>query len=227
MPAKKTCQYAIMVVLISFMSSGCVNHAHKLPLPVKGVIAGAGIGAGYGAVAGSVAGSTALGALVGGTAGTVAGLFHQSQEVIIHELMKENIQYVAYGDTHVLIVPTDHYFEFNTHRFLTHHYVGLMNAVRLLRYYPCSVIHVAGFTDEIGARQHKNKLSQSRAEAILTFLWAHDIHAQRLHAAGYGAKHTIGDNHFIHGSAYNRRIEIQWFNSAQCKTPMTEAVDSK
>ena len=53
-------------------------------------------------------------------------------------------------------------------------------------------------------------LSQARAETMLTFLWANDIHAQRLRAEGYADQHDVGDNHLIHGSAYNRRIEIQW-----------------
>lgn len=228
MPEKKMCRLAIMAMLVSVLSSGCVNNAQKLPLPWKGVAAGAGIGAGVGAVVGSVVGNTAAGAVVGGAAGSVFGLFSHSQQDLIHALMKRDIQYVEYGDTHVLIVPTDRYFEFNSSRFLSEHDFGLMDIVRLLRYYPCSVIDVAGFTDSVGGRRHKNKLSQSRAEAILTFLWAHDIPAQRLHAAGYGDKHSVGDNQLIRGSAYNRRVEIQWFSPSNCPLPpMAETVDSK
>jgi flagellar motor protein MotB len=48
---------------------------------------------------------------------------------------------------------------------------------------------------------------------MLTFLWANDIQARRLKAEGYGDRFDIGDNKLIRGSAYNRRIEIQWQNT--------------
>jgi outer membrane protein OmpA-like peptidoglycan-associated protein len=228
MPLRRVCQIVAMVALIGLTSSGCVNTGQKLPVPLKSAAIGAGVGAGVGAVVGSVGGNVLAGAVVGGMAGSVVGLFNQTSQVIISELQKRDIQYVEYGDTHVLILPTDKYFEFNSHRFSDQCYTGLMNIVRLLRFYPCSVFYVAGFTDEIGARAEKNKLSQSRADAVLTFLWAHDVRAQKLRAEGYGDKYDVGDNHLVHGSAYNRRIEIQWVNTANCtQPPMMHPVDSK
>ncbi len=217
---------AIIMTLISLC--GCVNNDEKLPIPLKGVIYGAGIGAGIGAAAGASSGHALTGAAVGGAMGSIVGLFYHTQKELIYELMRQDIQYVEYGDTHEIIVPTDRYFEFNTHRFNDQCYPGLMNIIRLLSYYPCSIFYVAGFTDEIGTRHHKNKLSQSRADAMVTFLWAHDIRAQHLRAEGYGDKFSVGDNHLIHGSAFNRRIEIQWVNIAHCsKPPQVEPIDSK
>ena len=81
----------------------------------------------------------------------------------------------------------------------------------MLRYnYPDAVVFVAGFTDDVGTRHHKKMLSQAQAETMLTFLWANNIPAERLHAEGYADQYTVGDNKLIRGSAYNRRIEIQW-----------------
>lgn len=220
MSVAKMCRYATMVILLGLTSTGCVKNGQKLPVPLKGVVMGAGIGAGVGAVVGSVAGNTVAGAVVGGAAGSVLGLFRQTPQEVIGELAKQDIQYVAYGDTHLLVIPTDRYFEVNTHRFSDQCYLGLMNITRLLRFYPCSMFYVAGFTDEIGTRSNKNKLSQSRADAMITFLWAHDVRAYNLKAEGYGDKFSVGDNHLIHGSAFNRRIEIQWLNIANCKRPV-------
>jgi len=228
MPSKRKCQLVILLAILGLLSSGCVNNSQKLPVPIKGVKMGAGIGMGVGAVVGSVAGNTLAGAVAGGVVGSVVGLFNTGQQELIAELAKLDIQYVEYGDTHVLIVPTDRYFEINTHRFNDACYIGLMNITRLLRRYPCSMFYVAGFTDDIGTRKQKQQLSQSRADAIVTLLWAHDIRAQNLNAEGYGDKHSIGDNKLIHGSAYNRRIEIQWVTSGNCvRAPMVEAMDSK
>ena len=227
----RMCRYATMVILIALTSSGCVKNGQKLPVPLRGVAIGAGIGAGVGAVVGSVTGNTVVGAAVGGVAGSVIGLFRQTpQKEVIDELTKQDIQHVEYGDTHLLIIPTDRYFEVGTHRLSDQCYLGLMNITRLLRFYPCSMFYVAGFTDEIGMRSKKNKLSQSRADTLITFLWAHDVRAYNLRAEGYGDKFPVGDNHLIHGSAFNRRIEIQWLNIANCKRqvkPEDEMIDSK
>ena len=230
MSLARMCRYATLLICIGLTSTGCMKHGQKLPIPMRGVAMGAGIGAGVGAVVGSVAGNTALGAVIGGTAGSVIGLFRQTPQEIIDELQHQDVQYVAYGDTHLLVIPTDRYFEINTHRFNDAAYLGLMNITRLMRFYPCSMFYVAGFTDDIGSRSKKNKLSQSRAEAMITFLWAHDVRAYNLRAEGYGDKFSVGDNHLIHGSAFNRRIEIQWVNVANCKKqvePEADMMDSK
>jgi flagellar motor protein MotB len=62
-------------------------------------------------------------------------------------------------------------------------------------------------------------LSQAQAETILTFLWANNIPAMLLKAEGYGDKNAVSDNTLIHGSAQNRRIEIQWFTGLVAQAP--------
>jgi len=136
-----------------------------------------------------------------------------TKPAIIKKLQQQDIQFVQHGATMTLIVPTDKYYVFDTPKLNDICYPGLVNIIRLLKQYPNSRIYVAGFTDDIGAPRFKQKLSQARAEAMLTFLWANDIDARRLNAEGYGDKHDIAQNEIIHGSAQNRRVEIQWFNA--------------
>ena len=112
-----------------------------------------------------------------------------------------------------LIVPTDKYFEFNSPKLNDICYQGLNEIVKMVKLYPCSTIYVAAFTDNIGSYEHKKRLSQAQAETMLTFLWANGIKAEQLNAEGFGDQYSIGDNTLIHGSAYNRRIEIQWVNA--------------
>lgn len=145
------------------------------------------------------------------------GIYKGTKGQLIAELQnKYDIQYIEYGDTITLVIPTDRYYFFNTARFNQMCYAGFARVVKLLYYYPNTQIYVAGFTDNVGSRIHKNKLSQARAETMLTFLWANGINARRLTAEGYGDKFDVSDNRLIHGSAQNRRIEIQWF-----KNPIT------
>ena len=204
----------MICLLLSLLTiSGCFhppfNNFREDKRTLRQVAFGTAVGAGTGAVIGMVAGSTGMGAAIGGATGAIIAWHHNQRKAIIAQLKMQDIQLVEYGDTTTLIIPTDHFFVFDTPRLNDICYPGLNNIIRLLKYYPCTTIYVAGFTDNVGSRYHKKMLSQARAEAILTFLWANNIQAQRMHAEGYEDKFDIGDNKLIHGSAYNRRIEIQ------------------
>jgi outer membrane protein OmpA-like peptidoglycan-associated protein len=180
---------------------------------LRSVTTNAGIGAGAGALIGSVAaGNTAAGAVIGGATGAAIGLYKHNHQSLLKELQAQNIMYIQYGDTMTLVIPTDRYFLFNSSELNDVCYPGLNNIAKFLQDYPQSTVYVAGFTDNVGSRHHKKRLSQAQAETMLTFLWANGIKAQLLHAEGYADQHDVGDNKWIHGSAYNRRIEIQWLN---------------
>lgn len=193
------------------------NPEHRV---MRSVAINTGIGAGAGALIGSVAaGNPAAGAVIGGVAGAAVGLYRTNQKALLRELQSQDIMFIQYGDTMTLIVPTDRYFLFNSAELNDICYPGLNNIVRLLQSYPHSTVYVAGFTDNVGSRHHKRLLSQAQAEAMLTLLWANGIKAQLLHAEGYADQHDVGDNKWIHGSAYNRRIEIQWVNGGAQPAP--------
>lgn len=211
--------------LITSLLTSCYNPPYNNFKPVhpmpKRVATGAVVGTSVGAATtGTVAGAL-VGTAAGGVAGAIVGLNKTSKNSIIEELNKENIEFIQYGDTMTLIVPVDKYFMFESPRLNEICYPGLINIIRLLKFYPYSPVYVAGFTDNVGTRYHKKLMSQTQAETILTFLWANNIPAQLLKAEGYGDKNDVGDNQLIHGSAFNRRIEIQWFSSLGTKTCAT------
>ncbi len=195
------------------------NQFQPQPTNFKAVAPLTGIGALTGLLIGSTVMSTVVGAAIGGSAGTIVSLYRTSKFSILSELQKDDIQFVQYGDTMTLIIPTDHYFLFNSAALNETCYAGLNNIIRLMRFYPCHRIYVAGFTDNVGSSKSKQIRSQKQAEAIVTFLWANGVPAHYLYAQGYGDQHTLGDNHFTRGSAYNRRIEIQWLNQPTKEQP--------
>ena len=205
------------VSLLALTLSGCFhppyNNFQDDHRTLRRVAVSAGMGAGTGAIIGAVTGSPAVGAAIGGAAGGAIGLYRSNHSSLLKEIQQQDMQYFAYGDTMTLVIPTDRYFLFNSPHLNDICYPGLNNIIRLLQYYPNTPVYVAAFTDNVGARYHKKMLSQAQAETMLTFLWANNIPAQLLHAEGYGDKHDVGDNHLIRGSAYNRRIEIQWLNT--------------
>lgn len=213
LPKTKILNYGLMMCLLS----GCYHPPYNNFRPYNNAVATTAGGVAVGALAGTLAtgngSGTVIGALVGGGLGFALGATNDSKRHIVKELSKMDIQYVQYGDTNVLIVPTDKYFMINSPRLNQLSYKGLTNIVKLLKIYPRSQIYVAGFTDNVGTSQHKKMMSQAQAETMLTYLWANDIQAQRLKAEGYGDKNDISDNELIHGSAQNRRIEIQWYTN--------------
>ncbi|KTD16856.1 C-OmpA-like family protein CmpA [Legionella jordanis] len=172
---------------------------------------------------GTVVGTAAMAAaggpvLIGTGAGTALGagigLYRDSKPVLLKELQRFQIQYIQYGDTVTFVVPTDRFFLFNTPRFNEICFAGLATLIKVLKTYPsCCPIYVAGFTNDVGSEYHKKTLTQAQADAMVTFLWANGIPAQRLNPEGYGDKYPVSDNKLVHGSAQNRRLEIQVLTS--------------
>ena len=210
MPLKKSTRSLVLLSILTLMISSCYRPPYNEfqpydPLP-KDTLTGASIGA----VLGLIGSQAGWGALIGGVVGDSISLHKDSKANVIRELNAQQIQYVEYGNTRTLIIPTDKYFIFNTNEITETCYVGLYLMIKLIRMYPRSIIYVAGFTDDIGTMKRKRLMSQARAEAMVTFLWANGIQAQRLNAEGYADKYPISQNAVIHGSAQNRRLEVQW-----------------
>ena len=203
--------YGLMICLLSSCFHPPFNNFRTDHRTARRAAGGAVFGSAAGALTSGTLTGALLGGAIGGTVGAVIAIHKDSKPSLVKELRKQNIQFVEYGDTMTLIVPTDKYFMFQSPRLTELCYPGLNNIVRLLKLYPQSPVYVAGFTDNVGSRFHKRMLSQAQAETILTFLWAKGIQAYRLKAEGYGDKNPVSENKLIHGSAQNRRIEIQWF----------------
>jgi outer membrane protein OmpA-like peptidoglycan-associated protein len=69
-------------------------------------------------------------------------------------------------------------------------------------------IRVTGHTDTTPTESADPKLSQARADAVVTYLAGKGVARKRLAAIGAGADQPVGDNNTPAGQAKNRRIEI-------------------
>ena len=67
---------------------------------------------------------------------------------------------------------------------------------------------VEGHTDSTGSDKINNKLSQSRADAVMNYLISNGFPADMISAKGYGSANPIGDNKTRKGRQQNRRVEI-------------------
>jgi OOP family OmpA-OmpF porin len=76
-----------------------------------------------------------------------------------------------------------------------------------MRKYPNTTAVIEGHTDEVGSAADNQKLSERRAENVVTYLVDRGgIARSRLRAVGYGETRPIGDNSTEAGKRLNRRI---------------------
>jgi len=67
---------------------------------------------------------------------------------------------------------------------------------------------VEGHTDNVGAKEYNQKLSEDRASAVLGYLVEQGVAAERLTAVGHGFDKPIADNATNEGKAKNRRVDL-------------------
>jgi outer membrane protein OmpA-like peptidoglycan-associated protein len=69
-------------------------------------------------------------------------------------------------------------------------------------------VQVEGYTDNVGAEQYNQKLSEQRADTVQSFLIAQGLSPQNVSAIGYGMANPVADNSTAAGRKQNRRVEM-------------------
>ena len=137
---------------------------------------------------------------------------------MVNDLSENGVQVIQEARQTTLILPTDKFYLPDSYELNDLEYDTLNNVAKLVQLSSSGVVYVAGFTDDgIPSRKDRTSFSQEKALTMANFLWAHGVPLHRLAAIGYGHRFDIGNNALIHGSALNRRVEIQWED--QCCFP--------
>ena len=68
---------------------------------------------------------------------------------------------------------------------------------------------IEGHTDNVGSEEMNQKLSESRAQEVYTYLVNNGIEEQRMKYSGYGLSRPISSNETDEGRALNRRTEFK------------------
>ncbi len=74
---------------------------------------------------------------------------------------------------------------------------------------PNMVIEVGGHTDSVGSEASNQRLSESRAASVVTYLQGKGLKSDTMIAKGYGETQPIADNSTREGRWDNRRIEFK------------------
>lgn len=69
-------------------------------------------------------------------------------------------------------------------------------------------MRIEGHTDSVGADLYNLRLSQARAESVMTYLVNKGVAAERLVPVGYGESKPIASNNSDFGKAQNRRVQF-------------------
>ncbi len=89
------------------------------------------------------------------------------------------------------------------------HYEILTKVQKAIEMFPDSKVMIQGHTDSQGSDNINLKLSQARANAVMSYLLANmNIEPSRLEAIGYGASKPIANNDTEQGRKLNRRIDV-------------------
>ena len=85
----------------------------------------------------------------------------------------------------------------------------LQAMVVIFKEYPQANFSIEGHTDSDGAKASNQLLSERRANAVMDYLVANGINADRLTAKGFGEDYPIDSNNTRTGKANNRRVEVK------------------
>ena len=88
----------------------------------------------------------------------------------------------------------------------------LNEVVKLLEEDPTLKLDIAGHTDDVGAEDFNQVLSEKRANSVRNYMTGKGISEDRITATGYGEAQPIADNKTAAGRAKNRRVELELRN---------------
>ena len=199
--------FMLVISLFAIVAAGCksMNKSQK-----GAVIGGAG-GAAVGGVVGRVMGNTAMGAIVGAAVGGVAGaVIGRQMDKQAEEIAKDmkDAEVIREGEAIVIRFKETVLFAYDRSDLNENARTNLDKLKATLLKYPETNITVIGHTDSKGTNVYNQTLSESRANAVVSYTQQNGISNARLTVIGKGETDPIATNNTAEGSALNRRVEF-------------------
>lgn len=107
------------------------------------------------------------------------------------------------------IVLNNIFYDFNKATLRPESEAELDRLYKLLNENPTLKIEISGHTDNVGSATYNQKLSESRAKAVVDYLFDKGIDKTRLTFRGYGFNRPVAKNDTEEGRQQNRRTEFE------------------
>ena len=117
------------------------------------------------------------------------------------EIAKEVIEKVNYAAKNV-------FFATGSYKLLAKSNKALNDVAALMAADESLMLDIDGHTDDVGANDKNQVLSENRAKAVKDYLVSKGVAESRLFATGYGEDKPVADNKTAAGRAKNRRTEM-------------------
>lgn len=202
----------VIVVAVAVALAGCAADD-----PNKRAKTGAAIGAVAGAILGHQLDDDSgrfVGAAVGALAGAAVGNYMDKQQqefdsALATEQQNNQVEIQRLQDETLKIdISNEVSFDFARAEIKSSFRPTLDKVADVLKRYPNSVVHVVGHTDSIGSDAYNQRLSEQRAEAVVSYLASAGVARDRLRAEGRGETEPRDTNATEAGRQLNRRVEL-------------------
>lgn len=202
----------VLLLTVVFLFSGC-GMSKTATGTIIGVGGGAAVGAGVGKVAGNTVLGAVIGAAVGGAAGAIIGNRMDKQKKELESVLPENtgVEMVEKeGQPPALKVTFDSgiLFATNSSTVSAASKTALRNFAVNLEQNPDTDLKIIGHTDNTGAVDYNQTLSENRAKSVYTYLMEQGVSSKRMVYEGKGIHEPVASNNTVEGRAKNRRVEI-------------------
>jgi outer membrane protein OmpA-like peptidoglycan-associated protein len=204
---------AMFLVLILAVTA-CTTNPYTGEKEANKTGIGAGIGAVGGALLGALAGggsrkSVLIGAGIGALAGGGAGYYMDKQDNELRaQLQNTGVSVTRNGDSIILNMPGNITFATGSSNINADFYPVLNSVALVVNKYEKTYIDIVGYTDNVGAAEMNQRLSEARASSVARYLEAQKVLSQRIITSGRGMNNPIASNSTPQGRAQNRRVEI-------------------
>jgi outer membrane protein OmpA-like peptidoglycan-associated protein len=207
-------------LIVGIALAGCAGDSGFSNRPLTSLEAGALIGAGIGGLVGAVAYSrdrtdgALIGVVGGGLAGGAVGAYMDSQKRDLEKNLGNEIQAgharVETLPGHVVRITMTNQTAFETNSSdIKSGFNSTMDKLAdvVVRYGKTSLT-IVGHTDNVGANEYNQKLSERRARAVAQYFESRRVNPVRLATSGKGEGQPVASNNSESGRQANRRVEI-------------------
>lgn len=151
-----------------------------------------------------------VGAGIGALTGGGIGIYMDRQEQELRaQLQNSGVSVTRAGNDIVLNMPSNVTFASDSD-IVNQNFASVLDSVGIiLNKYPKTLLDIDGHTDDTGAADYNQQLSERRAVAVGRYLQGRGTDPRRLLVVGFGETRPIASNATEQGKAANRRVEVR------------------